>query len=196
MTHPDDATLQNWFDRELPPPDASAVDEHLAGCSACTARVDGLARLGDALGAWAEAAPLDFDVTAAVLARVGAEGNGMDVSPPATVTPLGAARARRSPGRAMLYPAFAAAAAMVLFLVWRSPNDTDFRKLPAPAPDPAAQTVPVGGGAGGAEVTSVDVQGAQSFSVLEIPGVSPGATTAVVWIQDSPEESPTPPTNP
>ena len=35
----------------------------------------------------------------------------------------------------------------------------------------------------------VDVQGAQSYSVLQIPGVSPGVTTAVVWIQDSPGES-------
>lgn len=199
MTHPDDATLQTWHDRALPAADDVAVDEHLARCADCSSRAEGLRALGDAFGAWADDAPVDFDVTASVLAKVSAEARANDASSaaapaspgPVKVVPLDAARARRSPGRAVLYPAFAAVAALVFFLVWHNPSGVQFHKVPAPAPDPVVQ---VGGGPGGAEVTQVDVQGAQSYSVLQIQGVSPGAMTAVVWIQDPPEESTTPST--
>lgn len=197
MTHPDDATLQTWFDRELPAADSAAVDEHLARCAVCGARADGLRAIGDAFGTWADAAPFEADLSASILAKVNHDARANDDAPsaptPAKVVPLEAARARRSAGRAMLYPAFAAAAALVFFLVWRNPGNVNLDRVPVP--DPAAQTVQVGGGAGGAEVTHVDVQGAQSYSVLQIQGVSPGAMTAVVWIQDPPEES-TPPSTP
>lgn len=189
MTHPDDATLQTWHDRELPPGEAVAIDEHLARCAVCGSRVEGLRALGQGFARWADDAPADFDLTAAILAKVNAP------APPSKVVSLDAARARRSPGRAMFYPAFAAAAALVLFLVWHNPASLRLPTVPPPpgSGEPATRPVEVGGGPGGAEVTRVDVQGAQSYSVLQIQGVS-GAMTAVVWIQDAPEESPTPST--
>lgn len=195
MTHPDDATLQTWHDRELPPGEAVAIDEHLARCAVCGSRVEGLRALGQGFSRWADDAPADFDLTAAILAKVNADGRAHDApAPPSKVVSLDAARARRSPGRAMFYPAFAAAAALVLFLVWHNPGSVRLPTVRPPGIDePSTRPVEVGGGPGGAEVTRVDVQGAQSYSVLQIQGVS-GAMTAVVWIQDAPEESPTPST--
>jgi len=197
MTHPDDATLQTWHDRELPPGEAVVVDEHLARCAVCESRVEGLRALGRGFARWADDAPADFDLTAAILAKVNADDRANDAAPatPAKVIPLDAARARRSAGRAMFYPAFAAAAALVLFLVWHNPSAIRLPTAPSPpgTAEPSTRPVEVGGGPGGAEVTRVDVQGAQSYSVLQIQGVS-GAMTAVVWIQDLPEESPTPST--
>lgn len=195
MTHPDDATLQTWHDRELPPGDAAAIDEHLARCAVCGPRVEGLRALGRGFARWADDAPADFDLTAAVLAKIAVDDVPAAPAPVAKVVPLDAARARRSPGRAMFYPAFAAAAALVLFLVWHNPGALRIATAPPPpgSAEPSTRPVEVGGGPGGAEVTRVDVQGAQSYSVLQIQGVS-GAMTAVVWIQDPPEESPTPST--
>jgi hypothetical protein len=37
-------------------------------------------------------------------------------------------------------------------------------------------------------VTRVDVQGAKSYAVLVIPGMRASSTSAVVWIQDEPED--------
>jgi hypothetical protein len=124
---------------------------------------------------WADDVP-GADLTAAILAKVSAAERANDVPSPrrrrsSPSTPRGR---RRSPARAMLYPAFAAAAALVLFLVWRIPGGARLPARQRPDPDPAALTVAVGGGLGGAEVTQVDVQGAQSYSVLQIQGVSPG----------------------
>ena len=65
---------------------------------------------------------------------------------------------------------------------------------PEGQPAPLTRPVEVGtsGGPGGAEVTRVDVQGARSYAVMEIAGMSPGTTTAVVWIQDPEEGSASP----
>jgi hypothetical protein len=192
MTHPDDATLQTWHDRELPPAEAVSIDAHLARCAACESRAAGLRALGDGLARWADDAPVQFDLTASILGAIAPQERAPTPPAPAKVLPLDAARARRSPGRAMLYPAFAAAAALVFFLVWHNPARLQIPIAPPPqgTTNVSARPVEVGGGQGGAEVTRVDVQGAQSYSVLQIQGVNPGAMTAVVWIQDAPEESP------
>jgi len=65
----------------------------------------------------------------------------------------------------------------------------------APATPPLSlddDPVPVGapGTEGGAEVTRMDVVGAHSYAVLQVPGVTPGTLTAVVWIDDKPEVDP------
>lgn len=204
MTHPDDATLQTWHDGALAEGDARALTQHVAACAVCEAKLASLRALHDGLGRWADDAPFgDLDLSAAVLARIEATPPKPAEAPkPAPVVSLDAARARRGGGRMLVFPAIAAAAAFFIFVYLRPPA-SDVRQPDAPrppvttpGPGPAqnllAQLVEVGGGVGGADVTRVDVQGAQSYSVLQIPGVSPGVTTAVVWIQDSPEEPSSP----
>lgn len=187
VTHPDDATLQRWYDRALPVSDQTLLDEHLAVCADCSARVRGLRVLHGAMQCWAEEAPVDLDLTTAILSRVNddvrANDTGVPPSTPVRGLLLDGLRVRRPPGRAVLYPAMAAAAALVLFLVGRKPIGVHFDKVPAATP--SQPVVETGGGAGGVEVTQVDVQGAQSYSVLQVQGIAPGAMTAIVWIQDS-----------
>jgi hypothetical protein len=96
---------------------------------------------------------------------------------PAKVVPL----------RRWFYPALAAAAAGVIALRVAVPTG-------ARGPLATLQTpVLVGGeGSGGAKVTRVDVPGAQSFTVMQLPGVRPDTVTAVVWIQDRDESGGSP----
>jgi hypothetical protein len=95
--------------------------------------------------------------------------------------------ARVIPLRRWAWPALAAAAALMLVL---SPRVTP----PTPTPKPRAvlhEPLPAGALASGANVVSVEVDGAKSSTVLEIEGSHPESTSAVVWIQDEPDD-PTP----
>ncbi|MEZ4392073.1 MAG: hypothetical protein R3A48_13325 [Polyangiales bacterium] len=57
----------------------------------------------------------------------------------------------------------------------------------APSMIPPAAALVGGEHPGGAKVTRVDIPGAQSFTVMQLPGVRPDSVTAVVWIQDRDE---------
>lgn len=204
MTHPDDATLQTWFDGELPDADRVALDRHLAACARCAGAANALRALHATVDHWVDAQPVVSDDFAdAVFAKLDLDAQKV---PAATVIPLNAARGaaprRASPMRRVAFPAIAVAAAAFLALRF-SPTVPDPTRPPphtvahvaGPAEADPAQPIEVGAGdgPGGAEVTRVDVQGAKSYAVLQIPGVAPGALTAVVWIQDpvDSEASPT-----
>lgn len=181
MKHPDDTTLQTWFDGALPEADRVALERHLADCARCDGTVRALQSLHGAVNAWADDAPAD-DLTDAIFAKIEAE---QSEPAPAKVIPL--ADRRGSPMRRFAFPAIAVAAAALLAL-----KITPARHGAQPARDggvavvnPQPVEVAPGTAQGGAEVTRVDVQGAQSYAVLEIPAVTPGMTTAVVWIQDA-----------
>ncbi len=191
MTHPDDTTLQTWFDGALPEADRAAVERHVASCARCEGSVRALRALRANFGLWAEAAPgARDDLTDAIFAKLDA--------PADNVVPLAAAREaareRRSFSvRRVAFPALAVAAAAIIALRFGRPVDHPPRSPVGPVAQvthPARPGEPGAEEPGGAEVTRVDVQGAQSYAVLEIPGVAPGATTAVVWIQDLDESSP------
>ncbi len=167
--------------------------------------------LEGAFAAWSEHAvpALPPGFADAVAARVEA----------AKVTALPARSAGASRGRRLLWPALAVAAALLLALGARAvpgegpaadrpvlahthrPAPPVVAALPAPVvlpPTPPIspaddEPVAVGsasGAEGGADVTHMDVVGAQSYAVLQIPGVSPGTLTAVVWIDDKPDTDP------
>ncbi len=203
MTHPDDATLQTWFDGELPDAERAVLDLHLTSCARCAGAAIALRSLHATVNHWADAQPdVDADFADAVFAKLDLDA----AKPAAKVIPLNAARGpaprRAFPMRRVAFPAIAVAAAAFLALRF-SPTVPDPTQPPAhtvahvadPAQADPTQPIEVGAGEGpgGAEVTRVDVQGAKSYAVLQIPGVAPGALTAVVWIQDpvDSEASPT-----
>lgn len=205
MSHPDDATLQTWFDGALPDADRVALDRHVAACARCAGAANALRALHGAVDHWAAAQPEPGDDFAdAIFAKLDLD----TAKPPAAkVIPLNATRdaapRRAFPMRRVAFPAIAVAAAAFLALRF-SPTVPDVTRPPAhtvahvtePAAPDSAQPIEVGAGEGpgGAEVTRVDVQGAQSYAVLQIPGVAPGALTAVVWIQDPSDNEASPTT--
>jgi hypothetical protein len=201
MTHPDDATLQTWFDGELPDAERVALDLHLTSCARCVGAANALRSLRATVDHWAAAQPdADAAFADAVFAKLNVDAAKPVVTeqaPVAAVIPLNAARGaaprRAFPIRRVAFPAIAVAAAAFLALRF-SPSVSDPTRPPehptahvaGPVEADPAQPIEVGAGdgPGGAEVTRVDVQGAKSYAVLQIPGVAPGALTAVVWIQD------------
>lgn len=198
MTHPDDATLQTWYDGALVDGDSLRVESHLAACALCASKVTALRAFTATASAWADAAPELGDLGDAILARLDAPAPA-----PAKVIPLGEARTapvkRAFPLRRVLWPALAAAAAIAFALGTRAPPahrptaDVAAQREPA-APDADPLTAPVvagtGDGPGGAEVVRVNVQGAQSYALLAVQGMNPESTTAVLWIQDGADDSP------
>jgi anti-sigma factor RsiW len=197
MNHPDDATLQTFHDGALSTAELHVVESHLAACGSCAAKREGLRAMAHGMELWSDTVAMHDDLGDAIFAKINASASLK--LPVAEVVPIERAhelRTRRGSSlRRVAMPtiAIAAAAAVALWVGTRAPATHD---TPAPheiAQQPVApglEPVSVGGGAGGAEVVRIDVQGAQSYAVLSVPGVNPGAMTAVVWIQDSPEESP------
>ncbi|MBI5517647.1 MAG: zf-HC2 domain-containing protein [Deltaproteobacteria bacterium] len=194
MTHPDDSTLQQWVDQALEPAEARDVAAHAATCARCARRGDAVRALGRATRRWADEAPAtDLDLLGAILAATTGPNATAVVPPP---EPVPTAR-RSTPLRRFLYPALAAAAA-ALFALRTPPQDNHPNTRPpvvtpahTPPQNPTTPVEPLEG-PGGAEVTRVDVQGAKSYAVLVIPGMRESSTSAVVWIQDEPEDPTSP----
>lgn len=190
-----------WSEHAVP-----ALPEGFADAVLAEATRDDLA---GAFAAWSEHAvpALPEGFADAVAARVEA----------AKVTTLPARSATVSRGRRLLWPALAVAAALLLAVGARTvPGEGPALEAPVahtrpappvvaalPAPVVVPPTPPVGpaddepvvvgsaaGAEGGADVTHMDVVGAQSYAVLQIPGVAPGTLTAVVWIDDKPDTDP------
>lgn len=193
MKHPDDATLQRLFDGDLPEADRVEAERHLATCGRCDGVMRALGALHDQFTRWDDALPAPSDAFAdAVFAKL--------ETPSAKVIPLArpAVERRSFSVRRVAFPAIAVAAAALLALRFAPPVTDEHRgTVVARTSDPPPSVTPpveVGHGndPGGAEVTRVDVRGAQSYAVLELPGISPGATTAVVWIQDLADDAPPP----
>lgn len=212
MNHPEEPTLQRLYDGDLPEAERLEAERHVARCARC----EGVMRALDSLGAnfvrWDADQGDDPDAFAdAVFARLEATESTPETKPEtkpeapvAKVIPLArpSVERRSFPVRRVAFPAIAVAAAAIIALRFAPPVTGPegghgphlVRNTPPPPTLPGVNPVEVGGGSspGGAEVTRVDVQGAQSYAVLEIPGVSPGVTTAVVWIQDLADDAPPP----
>lgn len=190
MTHPDDATIQSWCDDALDPAEADRVAAHVAACPRCAAVAREVRAVHTAFARWEAAVPeLPDDFADRVL--VAAERSAEVARRPVTA---------RAPARRVVYPLMAMAAAGVLAVFvgqMPSPTRPEVPSVPSVAPSPSRPAHPVtpeapvtvgsSDGPGSAEVTRVDVVGARGYTVLEVPGTSPGSTTAVVWIQDAPE---------
>lgn len=197
MSHPDDTTLQRLFDGDLPAADRVATERHVSSCARCEGALRALESLSSAVSRYDDSLGdlSGGDAFAdAVFAKLDA--------PSEKVVHISRAVERRSfPVRRVAFPAIAVAAAAVLALRFGTPvSETPGRIDPTgvtpitnnPTGPAANGTEPTPTVAGNTEVTRVDVRGAQSYAVLELPGVAPGATTAVVWIQDSDDETPSP----
>lgn len=206
MNHPEEPTLQRIHDGDLPEAERPGVEAHVATCARCLGVLRALDSLHANFVRWDADQGDDPDAfTDAVFAKLEAPTVTPAVTleaPAAKVIPLARPSVERGsfPVRRVAFPAIAVAAAALIALRFAPPVTGPERghdptvALPAPPPQapPGTNPVEVGSGAapGGAEVTRVDVQGAQSYAVLEIPGVSPGVTTAVVWIQDLADDAP------
>lgn len=204
MNHPEEPTLQRLYDGDLPEADRLGVERHVATCARCEGVMRALDSLHLGFVRWDADLGDDPDIFAdAVFAKLEAVETKPEVkleAPVAKVIPLARPSVERGsfPVRRVAFPAIAVAAAALIALRFGAPvTGPEHRRetivaQPSPQTPPGANPVEVGSGAapGGAEVTRVDVQGAQSYAVLEIPGVSPGVTTAVVWIQDLADEAP------
>lgn len=180
MNHPDDLTLQAWHDGELDDARREETAAHVASCAQCEGKTRALQGLSRAVSAWEDAAPaLPDDFADLLLAKVEKERPAAPVAAPQREP------ARVIPMRRWFYPALAAAAAGIIAVgvaIPRRPRGTSALEGP----------VVVGEGVGGAKVTRVDVPGAQSFTVMQLPGVRPDSVTAVVWIQDRDESGGSP----
>jgi hypothetical protein len=190
MTHPNDSTLQSWFDEALDASASADTKAHVQACATCAARAHALRCLHTQVNVWAEGVPsLGDDLTDAIFARMNAPVEKPQEA--AKVIPFERA-SRKSSVRRFVFPAVAVAIAASALFGLKRMRDPEIS-------GPVAQhtvianvannvaPVEVGGGQGGAAVTVVDVQGAQSYSVLEVPGVAQGTTTSIVWIQESPD---------
>ncbi len=187
MTHPDNDTLLQWLDGELHDEARSAeLRVHVAICNRCALAVHGANAAGRALRTWADELPVDADITDAVLRTVDAPHATLAGSPPAALPSEALfVRTRRrsvvSISRVLL-PALAVAATVMLVIA-RAERP---RIKPQGAPVALEPDNPVP--AVGASVARVEVVGAQSYAVLEVPGLEAGSTTSVVWIQDDPDD--------
>ena len=172
MSHPDDLTLQSWHDGEVSDDERAHLASHVETCAQCSAKVDGLRSLARATQRWADAVPeLPDDFADLLVIRAESEPP-VKSAPPAPVAKVIPLRRR------WVYPALAAAAAGLIALRVSLPNRPGGGLM-------SSTPVLVGGeGSGGATVTRVDMPGAQSFTVMQLPGVRPDTVTAVVWIQD------------
>lgn len=199
MTHPDDLTLQSWYDDALPDALRGEFAPHLEDCAACAQRLASLGVVSRASRQWLDAVPaLPDDFTELLMARIAREADSPVVSapvePPAAESPRALAPVvplrslvKAQPSRRWVYPALAAAAAGLIAVRVAIPRQADHRAQQA-----ATQALVGGEGSGGAKVTRVDVPGAQSFTVMQLPGARPDTVTAVVWIQDHDEPGATP----
>jgi len=143
--------------------------------------------------AWAEAAvpALPDDFAARVAARAAAR-------PTLKAIDGGAGSAAPAPAqRRWRWPAVAVAAAALLALMTsRAPTTVETPGPVAGRVDGAAPRAPVPAATNPvavalAEVTRVEVLGAQSVAVLSIQGESGGSGSPVVWITDKAEDAPT-----
>lgn len=178
MNHPDALTLQSLHDGALAPAAAAEVGSHTATCARCAEQLAGLRALSAATHHWAEAVPaLPDDFADLLLAKLEPASPARPVSPASPVTSGRVISLRR-----WAWPAMAVAAAALVVVgarLPRGPRD-DTRVV-------SQEPIRVGEGNGGVKVTRVDVPGAQSFTVMQLPGVRPESLTAVVWIQDREE---------
>ncbi len=207
MTHPDDATLQRWHDGEAGS-DEATLRAHITACARCTSKLAGLRALHTGFSRWSDAVELGQDDLADAIFRQAA-ANGVATSPATAVspTPVKAGGVVVPFRRRFAWPAVAMAAAAALALFVSRPTDRPQRP---DTPSPIAQPNPVPTPTPGiddpgvtfpeawentlraAEVVRVEVQGAQSYTVMEIPGSRPGTTSAVVWIADTSDDEPPP----
>lgn len=209
MQHPDDATLEQWRDDALPPDELARVEAHVSDCDRCVERVGSLRDLSRAFGVWADAIPpLPDDFTDQVMRAVETSSPAPKLAPPAPAPTTPTAVVRPFPLRRVVYPALAAAAAMLFWATTRAPVTPSAPQPVAHTTAPTGRTVvtalveppkvtvgPAEGDTGGVEVTRVDVRGAQSYAVMMVPGVDE-AETAIVWIADPPDPSPPPTATP
>lgn len=201
MKHPSDEDLQMWADGELES-GADALEAHVAACARCAAVVASVRSLGGGLRLWSDSLELrSVSLVDAIEASVTPDIGARGVSAPPSAEPTKKPELRALPGgraepssvrpvsrRAWVWPALAAAAAVLFVLGPRvSPRTTTSTHIDHPiAARPetlAAPTEP------GADVVRIDVEGAKSYTVMQVPGTIEGSTTAVVWIQDEPEDT-------
>lgn len=129
--HLDRDLLSAYLDRELPAREAARVEEHLAACPGCRARLGGLARVVDALARLERAAPppaLAQHVERRVALEVDRRGLLADVERRlATFAP-------QSPLLVGFTLTIALAVILYLFTVWAAtPRRSDVSLRPAPA---------------------------------------------------------------
>lgn len=186
MIHPDDLTLQSWHDDELDAAQRAEVSTHVEGCEVCAAKVEGLGMVARASQQWLDAAPaLPDDFADLLMARLEREAPApVEAAAPRPLAPVVPLRptVKAAPSRRWVYPALAAAAAGIIAVRVALPS-----RPGAPSMIPPVAALVGGEHAGGAKVTRVDIPGAQSFTVMQLPGVRPDSVTAVVWIQDRDE---------
>ena len=205
MTHPDDATLQRWHDGEAGT-DEATLHAHVTACARCTSKLAGLRALHTGFSRWSDAVDLGQDDLADAIFRQAA-ANGAATPPTPVAPPVKAGGAVVPFRRRFAWPAVAMAAAAGLALFLSRPTERPHRPdVPSPIAQPIPSPVPpsVSEDPGttfpeawentlrAAEVVRVEVQGAQSYTVMEIPGSRPGTTSAVVWIADTSDDEPPP----
>lgn len=152
--------------------------------------------------AWAEVAvpSLPDNFTDQLMARVEAETPKASASQSAKVVPF---RPKPSVVRRVLWPALAAAAALVFALSPRDTTPVEHPHAQEVATHVPAADVVAGGGSDvpaedppilvaeatgvGAEVTRMEILGARSYEVMTLTAAESGSTTTVVWIHDKPE---------
>ncbi|MBL8605546.1 MAG: hypothetical protein JNK72_26680 [Myxococcales bacterium] len=164
------------------------------------AQLEAEAQRASVSAAWAaHAVPaLGADFTDAVMAAVAAtQRTAHPVAAPQPQAEVVSLASRRGPSRRVLWPALAAAAALLVALVsGRAPRPDPTpnaplaaRPAPGPAlpsatPEPSAELGPIlvaEADGLGPEVTRMEVVGARSYEVIST------ASSAVVWIHDKPE---------
>jgi hypothetical protein len=207
MTHPDDATLQRWHDGDGGS-EEEALRGHITACARCTSKLAGLRALHTGFARWSDAVELGQDDLADAIFRQAAANGGATSSASAPApTPVRSGGVVVPLRRRFAWPAVAMAAAAGLALFLSRPTDRPRRPdTPSPIAQPNPPPTPPPGvddpgvtfpeawenTLRAAEVVRVEVQGAQSYTVMEIPGSRPGTTSAVVWIADTSDDEPPP----
>lgn len=190
--HIEEELLQRYFDGDLAPSPATAVERHLQQCAPCTQRHRALVALRRAIVHAAEdsARGVDFD---AMFARV---ERGVREQPAPSLIERSSVwwrdRLEQRASTLWMPAAGALAAAAVLLLVVRGtllPSGDDAHiaagggkhSSQSAAPSTAPEGVP------GSEVVQVDF-GTNAGTVFEI-ALDDGNSTPVVWINDGPEQA-------